>query len=101
MADANPSTPWDTTYDEAWAAEVGKWEWATDEDKVRTEGDCPRCGHRMNREVRRGSVRAALALPDEGAPVPVVVACNCTEPHEGRPTSQTGCGKQATFRLPL
>lgn len=102
MAD-DASIKWDTTYDKDWAAKVAEWEWTWEgEDTVRTQDRCPRCTHLMTREVRREAVRTLLALPQSGgAPVPVVVACNCTDPHEGRPEGLLGCGKQATFMLPL
>ena len=102
MADATP-VKWDTTYDKAWAAKVAQWEWTwTDDNTVETHGMCPHCIHPMTREVRRASVRTLLAVSEsEDELVPVVVACNCTATHPEQPEGQLGCGKQATFMLPL
>ena len=69
----------------------------------RVQLQCPRCTHAMSQTVRLGAVRSLWFLRrtfrhpvrDE-----VYVACNCWEPHPGRPEGRTGCGTAGVFSAP-
>jgi hypothetical protein len=64
-------------------------------------GDCPRCGVQIDPLAIGDVVRG----PQEAAAQPqfqyrdVVLKCNCTEPHEGRPEGREGCGAYWSLRL--
>lgn len=73
---------------------------------VVTDGECPRCGHRLlDRQV--GSAVTGLevgvrnsAAHQESAPVVVVdVTCGCGHTHPDAPDNTTGCG--VSFRIEL
>lgn len=89
-----PSTP-------EWREAVLAWGWQRRGDYWTVEGDCPRCGDVMSDEVRaRTTVVLGMARtsdhmrPDPVPPVTeVVLECNCTGDHAGRPEQVTaGCG---------
>lgn len=97
---------WDDSYDEEWAREVAGWAWDREGNVMRVEGECPRCGHPMSREVERASTLRSLTAepPEESAPstVMVTIRCNCTGSHPRRPKRfLNGCGRSVRVELPL
>lgn len=73
---------------------------------VRLFGSCPTCGHPSESAV----VEVATATPGGssdpgrksfggGGPEPLLVVCDCTEEHEGRPPGRRGCGRAGYLNL--
>jgi hypothetical protein len=66
----------------------------------RLSGDCPTCGHPSETSVVRVTA-APGALPPRVVHevLKVLVVCDCTADHEGRPAGLTGCGRAGYLEL--
>lgn len=59
-------------------------------------GPCPRCHHGLWTDV---GPEIAIGLTPEG--IEFLLYCNCAEPHEGRPETETaGCGAYGRVVIP-
>jgi hypothetical protein len=82
--------PFEDRADEDWAikaADTLAWldrgrEWVL-------QGPCPRCGHEISKAIPED---VWIAEDLRAGPVTLVVACNCSHVHPGRPEGRTGCG---------
>jgi hypothetical protein len=89
---------------DGWSDTVARtWQVESVADGLRVFGDCPTCHHPS--EVRVVTVTTAPgALPaktalDPSRPEPVLVVCDCTQEHEGRPAGRNGCGRAGYLEL--
>ena len=95
---------------------VGDQEWVRDVLKLTTNqpwrysGECPRCGHPIDLAVEVPTPGPVIGLAridleprlDVEPPLKIVyreLACNCVEPHDGRETTESGCGIYGQARL--
>ena len=98
-------TAWDNSQDEGWEREVANWEWQRNGDVFRTEGRCPNCTHLMSGEFEKASTThrvVSVSTADEFTAVWVILRCNCTGAHQGRPAAiLNGCGKFVRLQIPV
>lgn len=83
-----------------WSDAVAQsWTVETVADGLRLAGACPTCRHATETRVQR--VTLVPGFKAAGAPeaLPILVACECTDDHEGRPAGRTGCGRAAYLEL--
>src|SRR5215213_11026608 len=114
MTDSN-AVPYDTETTPEWLEELNNWPWTKrDDDNWQKVGRCPRCQHTMDRIVGPGfvfpqdfiesvvleDIDLAMPLRTRRRPNRVLVRCNCTSPHEGRPDGRSGCGPAGKFDGP-
>lgn len=87
---------WDDAASQEWFEIVESWRWERREGDWVKQGQCPRCGHSMDRTFAGG---IAFALPQ--LPGPVAIWCNCSAPHANRPDGRNGgCGSSARISAP-
>jgi hypothetical protein len=60
-------------------------------------GPCPRCGDKLRRSFEEQKVRAA----NPRQTVRVILRCNCSVDHEGRPPGKEGCGAFGGVQIQL
>jgi hypothetical protein len=90
------SIKWDESTSQEWFDVVESWPWEEQGGDWVKQGPCPRCGHQMDRTVAGG---VAFALPV--AAQPVAIWCNCSYPHEQRPSDRdAGCGSNGRISPP-
>lgn len=109
MAD-DKTLPYDRETSDDWLAQVDQWPWIKlGEDKWKKSGQCPRCGHYMERVVWAEVVFAETLNDLEGLGAErsvrhvddrVHVECNCASSHSERPEGESGCGPQGLFDGP-
>ena len=88
---------YDERSDEAWAAAVGStFTWEDSDGTWVLTGSCPRCGHEMDKAFPS---ETWLTEEARGGTRRVVVACNCTQEHSGRPAGREGCGAYGGLEL--
>lgn len=95
--DSSENIQYDERADEGWAEVVGSaFSWQDREGTWVLHGSCPRCGHEMYK-----AFAAETWLTDEarGGTRTVVVTCNCTQQHVGRPDGRLGCGAYGGLEL--
>ena len=71
------------------------------------EGKCPRCGHRMTKDVTVDPKNLKETFRDTGGKLTkdddpydhYFLVCNCVHFHEGAPTGTSGCGAQGGARV--
>jgi hypothetical protein len=91
MTDADPARKWSPLDEATWLARA---------DAIRKEGKpndwwlrgpCPGCGHTISRNI---TPLIGVAFIDGTPPPKIVLKCNCSQPHDGRPqdASPPGCG---------
>ncbi len=76
--------------------------WGLEEtaDGIRIFGDCPTCRHPSETRVEKATVALPGKAPlDPADPVPVLIVCDCTAEHEGRPAGKSGCGRAAYLEV--
>jgi hypothetical protein len=114
MAEPN-AVLYDTDTTQEWLNQVNEWSWVKkDDNNWQKSGRCPRCKHSMDRIVGPEyvfpqdfletavleDIDLAVPLRTRTRPTRVLVRCNCTSPHEGRPDNRSGCGSAGKFDGP-
>jgi hypothetical protein len=89
--------PYQEESNESWAEQVAQtFHWEDQGEAWVLQGHCPRCDHPMNKEL----VFDTYALETvRGQSDRVVVMCNCSHDHPGRPTGKSGCGAFGALRI--
>lgn len=77
------------------------WSSDTVDTGFRLSGDCPTCAHpSQTLVVNVNSAPAAQpGKATEERVVPVLVVCDCTAEHEGRPADRHGCGRAGYLEM--
>jgi hypothetical protein len=82
--------PYQEYADEQWAQRVSETlSLAERGDDYLLHGRCPRCDDEMFKLLRIDEIVQDTV---RGIPERVVVICNCTQDHAGRPEGKSGCG---------
>ena len=99
----DPDAPYEPATPDQWLSEVASWPWTSlGSDRWKLAGNCPRCGHPMEKILEPQLVQFAIGPgknqdPEWNEPL---VECNCDSTHPGRPESAHGCGARGVMPGP-